>query len=246
MKLFGLIGYPLSHSFSEAYFKKKFAKEKIYDCDYRLFPISTIFELIPILHENTELCGFNVTIPYKKEIFPFLTHIDPVAAKVGAVNTVRIIRNEQNVELHGYNTDILGFEYSLTPLLHGHKKALILGTGGSAMAVAYVLKKNQIPFQFVSRNPTNDSIAYHQIDQQLLEEQTIIINTSPVGMYPNISEAPALPYQVLNNRHLLYDLIYNPEITQFIKNGLAQGCEIKNGLEMLQIQAEEAWKIFSL
>lgn len=246
MKLFGLIGYPLSHSFSEAYFKKKFAKEKIYDCDYRLFPISTISELIPILHENPELCGFNVTIPYKKEIFPSLTYVDPVAAEIGAVNTVRIIRNEQNIELHGYNTDILGFEYSLTPLLHGRKKALILGTGGAAMAVAYVLKKNQISFQFVSRNPTNDSIAYHQIDQQLLEEQTIIINTSPVGMCPNIIEAPALPYHLLNKKHLLYDLIYNPEITQFIKNGLAQECEVKNGLEMLQIQAEEAWNIFSL
>jgi len=246
MKLFGLIGFPLSHSFSEAYFKNKFANEGITDCDYQLFSIPTISELTTILEVNTNLCGFNVTIPYKKEIFPFLTHIDPVAAEIGAVNTVRIIRNEQNFELHGYNTDILGFEYSLTPLLHGRKKALILGTGGAAMAVAYVLKKIQIPFQFVSRYPTNDSIAYHQIDQQLIDEYTIIINTSPVGMCPNITEAPVLPYQELNNRHLLYDLIYNPEITRFMKNGLEQGCEVKNGLEMLQIQAEEAWKIFSL
>ncbi len=246
MKLFGLIGFPLSHSFSEAYFKKKFANEGILDCDYQLFSIPTISELTSILEEKTDLFGFNVTIPYKKEIFPFLTHIDPVAAEVGAVNAVKVIRNEKNVELHGYNTDILGFEYSLTPLLHGRKKALVLGTGGAAMAVAYVLKKNQIPFQFVSRNPSENSLAYHQIDQQLLEEYTIIINTSPVGMYPNITEAPTLPYHLLSNRHLLYDLIYNPEITQFMKNGLEQGCEVKNGLEMLQIQAEEAWKIFSL
>lgn len=246
MRLFGLIGFPLSHSFSATYFNNKFVEEQIVDCDYRLFAIPTISELTTMLQENTNLCGFNVTIPYKKEIFPFLTDIDPVAAEVGAVNAVKVIRNEKNVELHGYNTDILGFEYSLTPLLHGRKKALILGTGGAAMAVAFVLKKLQIPFQFVSRNPSKDSLTYHQIDQQLLEEYTIIINTSPVGMYPNITEAPALPYHLLNNRHLLYDLIYNPEITRFMKNGLEQGCEVKNGLEMLQIQAEEAWKIFSL
>lgn len=246
MRLFGLIGFPLSHSFSATYFNNKFVEEQIVDCDYRLFAIPTISELTSMLQENTNLCGFNVTIPYKKEIFPFLTDIDPVAAEVGAVNAVKVIRNEKNVELHGYNTDILGFEYSLTPLLHGRKKALILGTGGAAMAVAFVLKKLQIPFQFVSRNPSKDSLTYHQIDQQLLEEYTIIINTSPVGMYPNITEAPALPYHLLNNRHLLYDLIYNPEITRFMKNGLEQGCEVKNGLEMLQIQAEEAWKIFSL
>lgn len=246
MRLFGLIGFPLSHSFSEAYFKKKFAEEGISDCDYRLFSIPIISELTTILQENPDLCGFNVTIPYKKEVFPFLTHVDPVAAEVGAVNTVKVIRNGQKLELHGYNTDILGFEYSLTPLLGGRKKALILGTGGAAMAVAYVLKKLEIPFLFVSRNPSEQSIAYHQIDQQLLDEHTIVINTSPVGMYPNITEAPSLPYHLLSDRHLLYDLVYNPEITRFMKNGLDQGCVVKNGLEMLHIQAEEAWKIFRL
>lgn len=246
MRLYGLIGFPLSHSFSESYFKKKFADEGISDCDYRLFPIPSISELTTILQENPDLCGFNVTIPYKKEIFPFLTHIDPVAAEVGAVNTVKVIRNEQNIELHGYNTDILGFEYSLVPLLHGRNKALILGTGGAAMAVAFVLKKLQVEFLFVSRNPSEHSIAYHQINDSLIKEYPIIINTSPVGMYPNITEAPSLPYHLLSARHLLYDLVYNPEITLFLKNGMAQGCEVKNGLEMLQIQAEEAWRIFSL
>ncbi len=246
MRLFGLIGFPLSHSFSATYFKNKFVQEQIVDCDYRLFPIPTISELTTMLQENTNLCGFNVTIPYKKEIFPFLTQIDPVAAEVGAVNAVKVIRNEKSVELHGYNTDILGFEYSLIPLLNGRKKALILGTGGAAMAVAFTLKKLKIEFLSVSRTTSQQSIGYDQISKTILEEYPIIVNTSPVGMYPNITEAPLLPYHLLSSRHLLYDLVYNPSITQFLKNGLAQGCEIKNGLEMLQIQAEEAWRIWSL
>lgn len=246
MKLYGLIGYPLSHSFSAIYFKNKFATEQIPDCDYRLFPISEISELSTILEENSDLCGFNVTIPYKREIFQFLTHLDPVAAEVGAVNTVKVIRNENGVELHGYNTDILGFEQSLKPLLSGRKKALVLGTGGAAMAVIFVLKRLQIEYLSVSRNPSDKAIGYSDVTRELLEEYPILINTTPLGMHPDIENAPPIPYQWLNSGHLLFDLVYNPEVTRFMKNGLKQGCQVKNGLEMLQIQAEEAWKVFSL
>ncbi len=246
MKLYGLIGYPLSHSFSAIYFKNKFATEQIPDCDYRLFPISEIYELSTILEENSDLCGFNVTIPYKREIFQFLTHLDPVAAEVGAVNTVKVIRNENGVELHGYNTDILGFEQSLKPLLSGRKKALVLGTGGAASAVTFVLKRLQIQYLSVSRNPSDKVLGYSEITRELLEEYPILINTTPLGMHPDIENAPPIPYQWLNSNHLLYDLVYNPKVTRFMKNGLEQGCTVKNGLEMLQLQAEEAWKIFSL
>jgi shikimate dehydrogenase len=246
MKLYGLIGYPLSHSFSAIYFKNKFANEQIPDCDYRLFPIPDISELIPILNENTNLCGFNVTIPYKKEIFQLLTHVDPVAAEVGAVNTVKVIRKGTNMELHGFNTDILGFEQSLKPLLSGRNKALVLGTGGAAMAVIFVLKRLQIEYFSVSRNPSDKAIGYSDLTRELLDDYAIIINTTPLGMHPNTENAPPIPYQWLNFGHLLYDLVYNPEVTRFMKNGLEQGCQVKNGLEMLQIQAEEAWRIFSL
>ena len=244
MKLYGLIGYPLSHSFSAIYFKNKFAKEHISDCDYRLFPIPEISELTTILNENPNLLGFNVTIPYKKEIFQFLTHIDRIAAEVGAVNTVKAIRKENNVELHGFNTDILGFEYSLKPLLSGRNKALVLGTGGAASAVAFVLKRLQIQYLSVSRPPSEEIIGYSDLTRELLDEYSIIINTTPLGMHPHTEKAPPIPYQWLNSGHLLYDLVYNPEVTRFMKNGLVQGCTVKNGLEMLQIQAEEAWKIW--
>lgn len=246
MKLYGLIGYPLSHSFSATYFKKKFAQEHIFDCDYQLFPIPDISELTQILKENPDLCGLNVTIPYKKEIFPFLTYIDSVAAEVGAVNTVKVIRKENKVELQGFNTDILGFEYSLKPLLLGRNKALILGTGGAAAAVSYVLKKLGISYFQVSRRPSQNTIGYSDITRKILNEYSIIVNTTPVGMFPHLDEAPPIPYSWLNSNHLLYDLIYHPETTLFMKNGLEQGCTVKNGLEMLQIQAEEAWKIWCL
>ena len=243
MKLFGLIGYPLSHSFSSTYFSNKFESEGILDCEYRLFPIDHISKITNILAENNDLVGFNVTIPYKKKIIPFLTKIDSNALAVGAVNTVKVIRNQGKIELHGYNTDILGFEQSLLPLLTNKRVALILGTGGGASAVAYVLKRLEIPILFVSRVANRNAIDYSQISDALLDETSIIVNTTPCGMFPNVNESPLLPYSKLNSNHILYDLIYNPEETQFLKNGKVQGCKTKNGLEMLQIQAEEAWKI---
>jgi shikimate dehydrogenase len=246
MKLFGLIGYPLSHSFSSSYFANKYKTEEIEDCEYRLFPIKHISEINELIEKNENLEGFNVTIPYKKEIIPYLTRINSVASDVGAVNTVKIIRNNGIIELCGFNTDVIGFENSIKPLLNGRNKALILGTGGAAMAVQFVLNRLQISSLFVSRNAGNDKLGYDQISKKLLNEYSIIINTTPVGMFPNITNAPVFRYLELNSNHLLYDLIYNPTLTQFLRNGVQQGCSIKNGLEMLQIQAEEAWKIWTI
>jgi shikimate dehydrogenase len=245
MKLFGLIGYPLSHSFSSSYFANKFKTEGIEDCEYQLFPIKHISEIKELIEKNDNLDGFNVTIPYKKEIIPYLTRIDSVASEVGAVNTVKIIRKNGIIELYGFNTDIIGFENSIKPLLNGRNKAFILGTGGAAMAVQYVLNRLHISSLIVSRNTGYDKIGYDQLSTKLLNEYSIIINTTPVGMFPNIADAPVFPYLELNSNHLLYDLIYNPTLTLFLRNGIQQGCSIKNGLEMLQIQAEEAWKIWT-
>lgn len=245
MKRFGLIGFPLSHSFSSVYFSNKFKSEGITDCEYHLFPIDDITKISDIIANNDNLVGFNVTIPYKKKIIPFLTKIDSNALAVGAVNTVKVIRNQEKIELHGYNTDILGFEQSLIPLLTNKGVALILGTGGGASAVGYVLKRLEIPILFVSRTANRNAIDYSQISDALLHETSIIVNTTPCGMFPNVNESPLLPYSKLNSNHILYDLIYNPEETQFLINGKAQSCKIKTGLEMLQIQAEEAWKIWN-
>ncbi|MEI6347958.1 MAG: shikimate dehydrogenase [Bacteroidota bacterium] len=246
MKLFGLIGYPLSHSFSSSYFANKYKNEGIEDCEYQLFPIKHISEINELIKKNDNLEGFNITIPYKKEIIPYLTSINSVASEVGAVNTVKIIRNNGIIELCGFNTDVIGFENSIKPLLNGRNKALILGTGGAALAVQYVLNRLHISSLFVSRNADNDKIDNNLLSKKILNEYTIIINTTPVGMFPNISDAPEFPYLELNSNHLLYDLIYNPTLTQFLRNGVQQGCSIKNGLEMLQIQAEEAWKIWTI
>ena len=246
MRVFGLIGYPLSHSFSKSYFKNKFINEKIADCEYRLFPISAISEITTLVEENPDLVGFNVTIPYKCNIIPYLNFVDPTAATVGAVNTVKVIRNNLGFELHGYNTDIIGFELSLKTFLSEPKKALILGTGGAAKAVAFVMGKLHFDYQFISRLETDYTIDYSQIDKSLVENCSLIINTTPLGMYPNILDSPAFPYSFLGPKHVLYDLIYNPEITEFLKQGKNQGTKIKNGLEMLHIQAEEAWKIWNI
>lgn len=245
MKLYGLIGHSLSHSFSANYFKNKFFREQISGCDYQLFPIPTISELPKLLEKHGDLCGFNVTIPYKKEIFPFLDEIDSIALEVGAVNTVKVIRKDGKQTLIGYNTDVLGFEYSILPLIKNSKKALVLGTGGASMAVLFVFKKLNIPTLLVSRNSSQNSIHYQDIDSKILEEYTIIVNTTPVGMFPNCEISPAIPYSLLNSNHLLYDLVYNPEVTEFLKQGTLQGCDVKNGSEMLHIQAEEAWKIWN-
>lgn len=239
--VYGLIGYPLSHSFSPGYFKGKFAKAEI-DAVYRLFPLANIKELPKLLAEHSSLSGLNVTIPYKEQVIPFLDDIDNAAKTIAAVNCIKI----SNGKLKGYNTDVIGFEQSLAPLLQPqHTKALVLGTGGAAKAVAYVLDKLNIDYKLVSSSGKTGTVAYEDISAATVDEHTLIINTTPLGMHPNIDACPDIPYSALGETHLLYDLIYNPEETLFLKRGKAQGATTKNGYEMLVLQAEASWDIWN-
>jgi shikimate dehydrogenase len=245
MKVYGLIGFPLGHSFSKAYFSKKFEKEKI-SARYETFPIDSLEKLPLVFEENPKLAGFNVTIPYKEKIIPYLHNIEPEAKKIGAVNTVRLEKVFDEIQLTGFNTDVFGFEVSLTPLLKNHqKKAIILGSGGASRAVCYVLDKLKIEWQLVSRQPKNKKmLSYESLTPGLIESVFLIINTSPLGMFPNTEGCPDIPYSALTEKHLLYDLVYNPESTLFMQKGMASGASVKNGLEMLQLQAEKAWEIW--
>ena len=246
MDLYGLIGYPLSHSFSAAYFTRKFETEHI-DAAYKLFPLPHIEDLPDLIQAQTQLQGFNVTIPHKISMLPFLHTLSPEALDTGAVNCVKINRNNQHIELKGYNTDIYGFELSLKPLLGNmHTHALILGSGGAAKAVAYVLKKLGINFLQVSRNPkTTNHIDYKDITEEIISTHKLIIHTTPLGMYPETENFPDIPYHLLRNEHVLYDLVYNPEETMFLKKGKAAGAICKNGMEMLTLQAEKSWGIWN-
>lgn len=242
MKQFGLIGYPLSHSFSKGYFTEKFSKENIIDCNYAVFPLEKIEDFIELCNQHKNFVGLNVTIPYKEKIIPFLDELNEEAKEIGAVNTIKFINGKKV----GFNSDCFGFEMSLKPLLKSHHtSALILGTGGASKAVEYVLKKLGIKYQYVSRNKSEKAISYEEIDEFIIQNSTLLINASPNGMYPNINDAPNLPYQFITDQHLLYDLIYNPEETLFMKKGKAQGAQTKNGLEMLYLQAERSWKIWN-
>lgn len=243
MRHFGLIGYPLSHSFSQSFFTNKFREEQITDCVYENFPLEHIDALRDVLETHPQLVGLNVTIPYKEKVMAYLHHQSDVVKKIGACNCIKIV----NGELHGYNTDVTGFENSLRPLLESHhRKALVLGTGGAAKAIHFVLEKLGIIFLEVSRNPfTGRQISYEQLTPELLEQHTLIINTTPVGMYPHVNECPSLPYTALTPRHYLFDLVYNPAKTQFLQKGEEQGAVIKNGADMLVIQAEESWRIWN-
>ncbi|MDB5226531.1 MAG: Shikimate dehydrogenase substrate binding domain protein [Bacteroidota bacterium] len=242
MKQFGLIGYPLSHSFSENYFKEKFVREKITDAVYKLYPLEKIEDFILLCEKEKDLVGLNVTIPYKEKILPFLDGLHHEAEKIGAVNTIKFMNGKKI----GYNTDIYGFKASLQPLLkRQHKHALILGTGGAAKAVAYVLNELAISFQYVSRTKSKEYFSYEELNAAIMDRSKLIINTSPVGMYPQTEEAPAIPYEFITREHLLYDLIYNPEETRFLKLGKEKGAQIKNGLEMLRHQAEKSWLIWN-
>jgi shikimate dehydrogenase len=243
MRRYGLIGYPLSHSFSQKYFTEKFQREGITSCVYENFPLASIDEFAALLQQQAGLHGLNVTIPYKEKVIPFLHAQSEVVKTIGACNCIRI----ENGELTGHNTDVVGFEESLKPLLQPHhKKALVLGTGGAAKAVHYVLNKLSIDFYEVSRTPaTTRQLSYQQVDEAVIQEHEVIINTSPLGMYPNIDECPSLPYQALTSNHYLFDLVYNPAKTLFLQKGEAQGAAIKNGHDMLIIQAEESWRIWN-
>ncbi|HMU97269.1 MAG TPA: shikimate dehydrogenase [Chitinophagales bacterium] len=242
MRQFGLIGYPLSHSFSKGYFAEKFKNENITDAHYDTFPLENIHLIEQLFNEKPNLFGLNVTIPYKQQVIPFLDSLDEAAAKIGAVNTIKFIDGKKI----GYNSDVYGFEMSLKPLLEKHHNfALILGTGGASKAVEYVLEQLNINFQYVSRTKSKQTITYQEIDEQLMNKSTVIINTSPIGMYPNIETAPEIPYQFISVQHLLYDLVYNPEVTLFLKKGIEKGAKTKNGLEMLHLQAERSWEIWN-
>lgn len=245
MKLFGLIGYPLGHSFSEKFFTEKFQKENIHAC-YKLFPIENIQLFHEILEKNPTIEGLNVTIPYKEQIVPYLDELNKTAAEIGAVNVIKIKKDVNQVKLIGYNSDIIGFEQSIRPLLtEHHKKALILGTGGASKGVAYVLKKLNIDYTFVSRNKNVDCFTYEELNKEIINSHTLIVNCSPIGTYPNTEVCPNIPYEGLSKQHLLYDLIYNPEKTLFLKKGEMEGATIKNGLEMLHKQAISAWEIWN-
>jgi shikimate dehydrogenase len=242
MRVFGLIGYPLSHSFSKKYFSGKFSEQGINDCIYENFPISSIAELPRIL-STPGLEGLNVTIPYKEKVIPYLYYVSHVVKKINACNCIKI----KDGKLYGYNTDIEGFEKSFkkkwNPFLHSH--ALILGTGGSSKAVKYVFEKLGITYKKVSRKPGADNFSYEQLTKEIISKHKLIVNTTPLGMFPNIVEAPPIPYQYLTADHFLFDLIYNPAQTLFLKKGAAQNAITENGLDMLEIQAEENWRIWN-
>ncbi len=243
--LFALVGKNISYSFSRGYFTNKFQELNLENHEYINFDIQDIKELPKKMKENKKvLKGLNVTIPYKLEVFNYLDKIDKKALKIGAVNTIKITKKGK---LKGFNTDVYGFKKSLQPLLKKHhKKALVLGTGGASKAVAFALDKLGIQYKFVSRNPEGKKqISYQQLTQETINNHHLIINCTPLGTHPNINACPDIPYKNLTDKHLLYDLIYNPSETTFLRKGKEKGASIKNGLEMLEQQAEKAWRIWS-
>ena len=242
--LFGLLGRDISYSFSNGYFKEKFEELKLKNHQYQNIDIQSIERFPELLKQHKTISGMNVTIPYKEEVIPFLDEIDPEALEIGAVNTIKFL---ENGKLKGFNTDVFGFFNSLRPLLEEHhEKALILGTGGASKAIAYALEKLHIDFLFVSRNPnTQHEISYSNLSQELISTHTIIINCTPLGTFPETDLCPNIPYQFITSNHLLYDLIYNPAITTFLQKGKIKGAKIKNGLEMLQLQADKSWEIWN-
>ena len=242
MRRFGLIGHPLTHSFSKKYFEEKFRREGISDCTYDLFPLQSVDELEALVASTPDLQGLNVTIPYKQLVLKHLNQLHLEDA--GACNCIQIIDGT----LIGHNTDIPGFEKSLLPLLKPqHRNAIVLGNGGAAKAVVYVLNKLGIGYEIVSRKiHDGSSLEYEQLTGDLISRHKLIINTSPLGTFPDIESFPPIPYQFIGKEHLLYDLVYNPEETVFLKKGRAQGAIIKNGYEMLVLQAEESWRIWNL
>jgi len=242
MKVFGLIGYPLSHSFSKGFFAEKFQKEGISDCIYENFPLEDISQFPALLEQQPDLRGLNVTIPYKEAVLPWLDELSPAAEQIKAVNCIQF---HEGIRI-GFNTDVMGFKRSLQPLLKPHHtNALVLGTGGAAKAVMFVLQKLNIPYTVVSRRAHDGIITYDTLDKDIMTAHTIIINTSPLGMYPQVDAAPPIPYELITKHHLLYDLIYNPAETLFLKQGAAKGAAIKNGHEMLVLQAEASWDIWN-
>lgn len=241
----GLIGFPLGHSFSKNYYLAKFDAECITNVDYDLYAIDQI-EKFPLLYtDDPSFRGFNVTIPYKQSVLEYISELSEEAAAIHAVNCITVHRNEDRISLKGYNTDAYGFQKSFEPLLKSHHtSALVLGNGGAAKAIFYVLQKLNIPYQIVSRTKDKGDLTYEELTAEVMENNPLIINCSPVGTYPNVSACPQIPYEHITSSHLLYDLIYNPEETMFLKKGKEKGATIKNGYEMLVLQAEKNWEIW--
>lgn len=246
MKQYGLIGYPLGHSFSVGYFNEKFKAEHI-DAEYLNFEIPAIDHFMEVVNDHPDLCGLNVTIPYKQQVIPFLDELDKTAAAIGAVNVIKLIRQPKGkIKLVGYNSDVIGFCQSIEPLLHAsHTHALVLGTGGASKAVLYGLKSLGLQVTYVSRTKRENVLSYKDLSPEVMAQYTVIVNASPVGMYPKVDQSPDIPYNLLTPNHLLYDLIYNPDETLFLKKGKTHGAVTKNGLEMLLLQAFAAWKIWN-
>ena len=244
MRVFGIIGYPLDHSFSQKYFTEKFQREEISDCTYEAFPIKNIKELEQLFKQQPHLEGLNITIPYKQAVLSFLDDSTNIPFGLNACNCIRVI----DEKLVGYNTDVIGFERSLSSQLNDHhKRALILGNGGAAEAVKFVLQRLNINYKIVSRAIHKDAeLTYADLDETTIKENLLIINTTPLGTFPAVDGYPEIPYEYLTSQHLLYDLVYNPEKTLFLKKGEERGATIKNGYEMLVIQAEESWDIWNL
>lgn len=243
-KIYGLIGYPLGHSFSQGFFNQKFESENI-DARYFNFEIPAIENLNEIIAGNPNLAGLNVTIPYKQQVIPLLDELDPEAAEIGAVNVIKFIRRNGKLILKGYNSDIIGFRDSIAPMLSEvHTHALVLGTGGASKAICYALRSLGIKSQLVSRRHGPNVITYADLTPEIMAEHKIIVNTTPLGMYPHIDQSPDIPYSLLTPDHLCYDLLYNPDVTQFMKQSAAAGATVKNGLEMLLLQAFAAWNIW--
>ena len=241
MTKFGIIGYPLGHSFSKGFFTEKFARESI-DAQYLNFEIPDVAMLPDVLRNNPELRGLNVTLPHKQAVIPLLDEMSKEAKEIGAVNVIRV----RNGKLKGFNSDIIGFTNSIKPLLMPHhKKALILGTGGASKAICVGLNRLGIEWTYVSRSPREGMITYEDITAETLQAYTVIVNCSPVGMFPNVAQAPEIPYDCLSDKHLLFDLVYNPEETLFMKKGREQGATVKNGLEMLHLQAVASWDFWN-
>ncbi len=244
MDKYGLIGYPLGHSFSISYFNEKFENEHI-DAQYVNYEIPSIDKLPEILASTPDLQGLNVTIPYKEKVISYLDSLSPEARAIGAVNVIKVVHKGTKSILRGYNSDVIGFTQSIEPMLEPiHKKALVLGTGGASKAIAYGLKSLGLEVLFVSRTQKAGAITYQQVDADKIREYNVIVNCTPCGMYPNVDTCPDLPYDAMDTHTILYDLIYNPDETLFMKLGAQQGATTKNGLEMLLLQAFASWNFW--
>ena len=245
MKTYGLIGYPLGHSFSRGYFTDYFGREGI-DAEYKNFELPSIEQLAEVLQTEPTLQGFNVTIPYKQQVFAYLNELSEAAQAIGAVNVVKVMRRDEGLYLKGYNTDYIGFTDSIRPYLKPyHTHALILGTGGASKAVDYALRKLGLETQYVSRTAREGIIAYDELTPELMAQYTVIVNTTPLGMHPKVDECPPLDYAQLTSQHLLYDVVYNPAKTLFLQRGEEAGATISSGMDMLIGQAKAAWELWS-